>query len=272
MDDITNNHRLFLQKYKNIDYEQTIAKPPVDSVKLLAVSNLFKDADAEQLIKLRKYISYELYNRGTNVKVALCFYRDRLRCDGTSSVSSVIFEEMLRLVVADFLSINYVKLKDSTYLLNTLYGILMANLSALGKISTRYNSKLPVDIDKLQTQCQLTLDELLTIYDQLMSVYNEIEEYYYNVTENLEGCYDMINMGFKDNYSISHLEPNKAQKYLKYFYPDFTNPYLISVIEKLHSKGIKTHSLITTIHVPANKKMKQCRDKVFGDYVQLVDL
>lgn len=274
MDDFTKAHRLFLQGHNNINVEPPIveppiAKPPIDSLKLLMVSNLFKDADAEHLIQLRNYIDYELRNRGTDVKVALSLYKNRFYANGTSSV---VYEEILRLIVVEFLSINYTKLKHSTYLLDRLYGMLMTDLYHLGKVSTYYDTKITIDADKLQADCQLKVDELLTMYEHLMSLYDDIEEYHEDIVDDIEGYYNMINIGLEDNCSIPGLETNKAQTYFKYFWPDFTNPYIISAIEKLHNKNISTHGmLIMTIRVPANKQIKQCHDNIFGDYVEFVD-
>lgn len=82
MDGISNNHRLFLQQHNNIQVNPPITKPPINSLKLLAISNLFKDADVEQLVQLRNYIDYELYNQGTNVKIVLSLYKSKFYRDG----------------------------------------------------------------------------------------------------------------------------------------------------------------------------------------------
>ena len=256
----------FLRKHDNIMEENGNVGRSTLPLKILTLHRLFEDASYDELLSIQKFVNDQFRARGTDIEVALKAPDSFLTQRGISP----LYRELLRLICIDFLTTNYAQITE----------IQRDNAIALWKPSITLSYKRPIHLDivcdNLQERCGMSEEELAIFLNDITEITEFMHDYDYDYDEQfIRGNYH--EQFIQDGMCIPQLVNNNTTppfpaRYYDYVSTDITNPYVIAAVEKLRSEGVPVSDvIITTIRVPLNKKIKQCFDNKFGEYVELID-
>ncbi len=214
-------------------------KPPVsnDSLKTTVIKQIFRDASNNELLDLQKYVQWQLFERGRDVKVVLSTYCGSFR---DRCIYHEVYVLVIRPIILGCISTLFPNITEAQH-----YNIVELIVKA---ISPKSPEDITINESELLEKYGISVEELSDAHDEIKTMMDAID------TRDYSGIYE------------------QWRKYSEYTSMSITNSYLISAVEQLRNEGVEVPRLIlTTIRVPYGKTIKQCFDSNYGDYVEFVD-
>jgi hypothetical protein len=175
---------------KNGRIDQTKPIVPSGSLKTTAISQIFRDASNDEILDLQKYVQWQLFERGQDVKVVLSVSKGdfKSRC-----VYPCVYATVIQPIIKDYVTLNCQNITETQ----------RKNVVEFIRAAVSDSKTMELSESQLFEDYGMSLDELCRVYTEFMSTMDEIEEH--------EEYRKYFSMSFTNPYLINAVEQLRSE-------------------------------------------------------------